>query len=57
MENALNLNLSPAQAIVILGLQVWIFIIFPLIVIRKLNYLTRLVESQFEQEDPKEASS
>ena len=57
MENVLNLNLSPTQVIVILGLQVWIFIVFPVIVIRKINYLTRLVESQFEQEDSSEKFS
>ena len=56
MENAFTFNLTPAQAILMLGLQVWIFVIFPVIVIRKLNYLTRLVESQFEEDSNQESS-
>ena len=46
MENILNL--TPIQSILVVVLNAWIFVIFPIIVIRKLNYLTNLVEAQFE---------
>jgi len=34
-----------------LALHAWIFIIFPVLVIRKLNYMTTLLEAQFEPND------
>ncbi len=48
MENFLNL--TPVQTFFVLLLDAWIIIIFPLIVIRKLNYLTELIESQIQDE-------
>jgi hypothetical protein len=37
-------------------IQLWVVVIFPIFVIRKINYLTQLVESQFEEEtEEKEA--
>ena len=39
MENVFQL--SPIQSFVILALNAWIFVIFPIIVIKKLNYMVR----------------
>ncbi len=44
-------NLTPSQSFFFLALNAWIFIIFPVIVIRKLNRLTEIVESYFYAED------
>jgi len=54
MENILNL--SPVQAFFVVLLNAWIFVIFPLIVIRKLNYLTELLESQCQGDAPDESA-
>ncbi len=45
MENAINISVTPIQALIGLLFQIWI-IVFPIILIRKLNYLTALVASQ-----------
>jgi len=53
MENAISINVTPFQALLGLLFQIWI-IVFPIILIRKLNYLTALISSQRldeEQED------
>ena len=50
MENVLN-QLTPLQTLFVLGLHAWIFVIFPLLVLKKLNYMTDLLESQFEDEN------
>jgi hypothetical protein len=49
MENLLNL--SPVQIFFALALNAWMFVIFPIIVLRKINYMTELLEAQFEQND------
>ena len=46
MENAISLNVTPLQAVLALAFQVWI-VVFPIIIIRKLNYLTQLWQEQF----------
>lgn len=51
MEEMLN-HVSTPQLIVMFLIQLWVVVIFPYIVLRKLNYLTELVESQFEQDTP-----
>lgn len=48
MENLLNL--SAGQLMVALLIQVWVVVIFPVIVIRKMNYLTALIEGLYEEE-------
>ena len=52
MENILNL--TPLQSLFVLALNVWIFAIFPMLVIRKLNYLTAMMEAQFTDEEQDE---
>lgn len=43
MENAVNISVSPIQMLLSLAFQIWI-IVFPIIIIKKLNYLTQLLE-------------
>ncbi len=52
MEN-ITVSLTPLQAILSLALQIWL-IAFPIILIRKVNYLTDIIEEQF---DPNKESS
>ncbi len=49
MENVLNL--TPVELFIILASHAWIFIIFPVLVLKKLNYMTALLEAQFEPND------
>lgn len=49
MENVLNLN--PIQMLLLLLQSAWVTIIFPFIVIRKLNYIMEFLESQFPSEE------
>ena len=55
MENSISISVSPLQAILALAFQIWI-VVFPIILIRKLNYLTALIASQGYCEDEKEDS-
>lgn len=55
MENAINITVTPLQALLGLLFQVWI-IVFPIILIRKLNYLTALVTSQNDYEEQSDDS-
>ena len=45
MENAINVTLSPLQVLISLAFQVWI-IVFPIILIRKLNYLIAMMQDK-----------
>ncbi len=53
MENAITLNVSPLQVIFALAFQIWI-IVFPILIIRKLNYLIALIEESLESPPPTE---
>jgi hypothetical protein len=46
MEEAVNFNISPFQVILALAFQVWL-IVFPILILKKLNHLTRLLEDRF----------
>ena len=46
MENAINFSVTPIQALLAIAFQVWL-IAFPIILFRKLNYLTALIEDKF----------
>ena len=50
MENSISLSVSPLQALLALMFQIWI-VVFPIILIRKINYLTDLIHSQSEGEE------
>ncbi|MFA5060473.1 MAG: hypothetical protein WC676_07600 [Candidatus Omnitrophota bacterium] len=50
MENAINVSVTPIQLLLSLLFQVWI-IVFPIIIIRKLNHLTALLQEQFSSDE------
>jgi len=52
MENSINLSVTPFQAILALAFQVWM-IVFPIILIRKINYLTDLLQDHLDEQSPK----
>jgi hypothetical protein len=56
MENSISISVSPMQILFALAFQVWI-IVFPIILIRKLNYLTALIASQGNDENEGEDSA
>ena len=55
MENSLTVNLSPLQVILSLAFQLWM-IIFPIVIIRKLNYLTELLQGEGDRDAPENES-
>ncbi len=57
MENSISISVSPIQALLALAFQIWI-VVFPIILIRKLNYLTALITSQgYDEEGEGDARS
>ncbi len=44
-------QVTPLQMLFMVAIQLWVVIIFPVIVFRKLDYLKELIESQFEEEN------
>ena len=50
MENSISISVSPVQALLALAFQIWI-IVFPIILIRKQNYLTALIAEQGYDDD------
>ncbi|MBF0504339.1 MAG: hypothetical protein HQL14_04465 [Candidatus Omnitrophica bacterium] len=48
MENTINLSVTPFQAILALAFQVWM-IVFPILLIRKINYLTDLIHEHLDE--------
>jgi hypothetical protein len=52
MENTINLSVTPFQAILALVFQVWM-IVFPILLIRKINYLTDLLQEHLDEQTPK----
>ena len=55
MENSISISVSPLQAMLALAFQIWI-VVFPIILIRKLNYLTALIDSQKYSDDEGDGS-
>jgi hypothetical protein len=49
MENVINLSVTPFQAVLALAFQVWM-IVFPIILIRKINYLTDLLHEHLDED-------
>ena len=47
MEQAISFNVSPTQLILAVAFQLWM-IVFPIILIRKINYLTTLLQERLE---------
>ena len=54
MENLLQM--TPIQFSIALAINIWMFVIFPVIVIRKLNYLTAIIEDQYYSDEEQENS-
>jgi len=50
MDNAITLSVSPLQVLLSVAFQAWI-IIFPILILKKLNYLIELLHAQFEDDD------
>jgi hypothetical protein len=52
MDNTLNISVSSTQVILALIFQMWL-VVFPVIIILKVNRLTRLLEERFgtDEED------
>ena len=50
MENTISLTLSPLQVLLSLVMQIWL-VIFPVLILRKLNELTRLLQSPEEVQE------
>lgn len=51
------LSLTPIQQFFVLAVNVWMFLIFPILVLRKLNHITRLLEtSEYEDESGEEVT-
>jgi hypothetical protein len=48
MENSINLTVTPIQAVLALVFQVWM-IVFPILLIRKINYLTDLLHEHLDE--------
>ena len=49
MDNSLSFSFSPFQVLLAMAFQIWI-VVFPIILIRKLNYLTALLQDRFDSE-------
>ena len=51
------LQMTPLQFAIALAINIWMFVIFPLIVIRKLNYMTQILEAQYYSDESQENPS
>lgn len=47
MEGSVNFTVTPFQALLALAFQMWM-IIFPIVLIRKINYLTELLHDHLD---------
>ena len=50
MEHTISFNLTPLQVILSLAFQIWI-IVFPIILLRKINYLTALLHEHLSSDE------
>ncbi len=46
MDNPISLSVTPLQALLAVGFQVWL-LVFPILILRKLDRLTNLLEEKF----------
>ena len=51
MGNSINLSVTPLQALLALAFQVWMSV-FPILLIRKINYLTDLLHEHLDEHKP-----
>ena len=50
MENVISIKVSPLQVILSFTFQIWM-VVFPIILIRKMNYLADLLSSRQTEDD------
>jgi len=50
MDNSITLSVSPLQVLLSVAFQAWI-VIFPILILKKLNYLIELLQAQIEDDD------
>jgi|GEM_PF-808071 len=50
MENNFTVSITYFQAILSLLFQIWL-VVFPIIIIKKLNYIVDILQAQFEEDD------
>ena len=53
MDNPMSFSVTPLQALLAIGFQVWL-LVFPILILRKLDRLTNLLEEKFggEEDNP-----
>ncbi len=49
MENAFSF--TSTQLLLVIAIQIWMVVVFPVLVLRKLNYLTALLEAHLTDEE------
>ena len=49
--------MTPLQFAIALAINIWMFVVFPIIVIRKLNYMTQILEAQYYSQEDQEGSA
>jgi hypothetical protein len=52
MDNVLNLTPTPMQLMFAALLQIWLYVIFPVLILRKLNYMRDLLEGLYDENEP-----
>lgn len=50
MDQALSVSVSPVQLLLALAFQIWL-VVFPILIIRKLNDLTAIVQDLLDERD------
>jgi hypothetical protein len=55
MDQPISVNFTPLQMLLSVAFQLWI-IIFPIIIIRKLNHVTAILHEQFYPESDSSSS-
>ena len=50
MENSITFSLSPLQALLSVAFQIWL-VVFPILIIRKLNFLISLLQDHIEENE------
>ncbi|MBF0595034.1 MAG: hypothetical protein HQL22_08695 [Candidatus Omnitrophica bacterium] len=50
MDNAINLSVTPLQALLALAFQAWL-VVFPIILFRKISRLEAIIEDHFSSPD------
>ena len=51
------LQMTPLQFAIALAINIWMFVIFPVLVIRKLNYMTQILEAQYYRDENQDVSA